>query len=137
MYRHVFQLSFAPTVVCAVCLIAGCADGDLAKTQRGTAPSAGSVDSSSPDSSTERRVQKVVEDLLAKNVAPEASLVELGADELDIVEIVLALEEEFDVAIPDEQVTVKSAPDTFAPDPSLSIKSLTAIVRQQQAIRSE
>lgn len=78
-----------------------------------------------------------MEELLAKDVAPEASLVELGADELDIVEIVMALEEEFDVAIPDEQITVKSASNTFATDPSLSIKSLTEIVGEQQASRGE
>jgi len=36
-------------------------------------------------------------------VTPEASFVEdLGADSLDVVELVMALEEEFEVEIPDE-----------------------------------
>lgn len=36
-------------------------------------------------------------------VKPEASFVDdLGADSLDIVELVMALEEEFDMEIPDE-----------------------------------
>jgi acyl carrier protein len=40
----------------------------------------------------------------AKDVKPEASFVEdLGADSLDTVELVMALEEAFDVEIPDEE----------------------------------
>lgn len=36
-------------------------------------------------------------------VTPEASFVEdLGADSLDVVELVMALEEEFEIEIPDE-----------------------------------
>lgn len=38
-----------------------------------------------------------------EQVTPEASFVDdLGADSLDIVELVMALEEEFDLEIPDE-----------------------------------
>lgn len=37
-------------------------------------------------------------------VKPEASFIDdLGADSLDIVELVMAMEEEFDVEIPDEE----------------------------------
>ncbi|MGB9866803.1 MAG: acyl carrier protein [Bacillota bacterium] len=37
------------------------------------------------------------------SVVPEASFVDdLGADSLDIVELIMALEEEFDIEIPDE-----------------------------------
>ena len=36
-------------------------------------------------------------------IKPEASLVEdLGADSLDIVELIMGIEEEFDIEIPDE-----------------------------------
>jgi len=39
----------------------------------------------------------------AEDVKPEASFVDdLGADSLDIVELVMALEEKFDLQIPDE-----------------------------------
>ena len=51
-----------------------------------------------------------------EDVKPEASFVEdLGADSLDTVELVMALEEEFDIEIPDEEAekitTVQSAID--------------------------
>ena len=56
--------------------------------------------------STFDRVQKVVVEQLdvdAKEVTEAASFVEdLGADSLDVVELVMALEEEFDIEIPDD-----------------------------------
>ena len=50
----------------------------------------------------------------ADKVTPEASFVDdLGADSLDVVELVMAFEEEFEVEIPDESAekiaTVKDA----------------------------
>jgi len=52
------------------------------------------------------RVKKIIVDQLGveeETVTPEASFVDdLGADSLDIVELVMALEEEFGVEIPDE-----------------------------------
>jgi len=52
------------------------------------------------------RVKKVVVDQLdvnADEVTQEASFVDdLGADSLDVVELVMGLEEEFDLEIPDE-----------------------------------
>ena len=52
----------------------------------------------------------------AEDVVPEASFVDdLGADSLDQVELIMAMEEEFDVSIPDEDAekiaTVKDALD--------------------------
>ena len=42
-------------------------------------------------------------DVDAAKVAPEASFIDdLGADSLDIVELVMAFEEEFDIEIPDD-----------------------------------
>mmetsp|Transcript_86399 Transcript_86399/g.171546 ORF Transcript_86399/g.171546 Transcript_86399/m.171546 type:complete len:126 (+) Transcript_86399:88-465(+) len=40
-----------------------------------------------------------------EKVIPAATLTELGADSLDIVETVMALEEAFDVELPDEETT--------------------------------
>ena len=56
--------------------------------------------------STEERVKTIVVDHLgveASEVKPEASFIDdLGADSLDIVELVMAFEEEFGVEIPDD-----------------------------------
>ena len=57
--------------------------------------------------STLERVKKVVVDQLSVEeslVTPEASFAgDLGADSLDIVELVMAFEEEFGIEIPDEE----------------------------------
>jgi acyl carrier protein len=52
----------------------------------------------------------------ADEVKPESKFVEdLGADSLDVVELVMALEEKFDIEIPDDQAekiqTVQNAVD--------------------------
>ena len=58
-------------------------------------------------SSIEERVKKIVIEQLGVNedqVVPAASFVDdLGADSLDTVELVMALEEEFETEIPDEE----------------------------------
>jgi acyl carrier protein len=58
-------------------------------------------------SSIEERVKKIVAEQLGvkeEDVSPSASFVEdLGADSLDTVELVMALEEEFETEIPDEE----------------------------------
>ncbi len=52
------------------------------------------------------KVKKIIVEQLSaeeSEVTPEASFIEdLGADSLDIVELIMALEEEFGVEIPDE-----------------------------------
>lgn len=57
-------------------------------------------------SSIEERVQKIVIEQLGvkeEEVTKDASFVDdLGADSLDTVELVMALEEEFETEIPDE-----------------------------------
>lgn len=70
-------------------------------------------------SSVEERVKKIVVEQLGvkeDEVKSEASFVDdLGADSLDTVELVMALEEEFETEIPDEDAekitTVKEAID--------------------------
>lgn len=56
---------------------------------------------------TFERVKKIVVDQLDVNpdeVTPEAAFIEdLGADSLDMVELVMAFEEAFDIEIPDEE----------------------------------
>ncbi len=70
-------------------------------------------------SSVEERVKRLICDQLGvkeEEVKDEASFVDdLGADSLDTVELVMALEEEFETEIPDEEAenitTVKEAID--------------------------
>lgn len=70
-------------------------------------------------SETSDRVKKIVVEHLgveAEKVTEEASFIDdLGADSLDIVELVMAFEEEFGVEIPDDAAekigTVKNAID--------------------------
>lgn len=70
-------------------------------------------------SNVEERVKKIVVEQLGvkeEEVNTEASFVDdLGADSLDTVELVMALEEEFKIEIPDEEAekitTVQQAVD--------------------------
>lgn len=70
-------------------------------------------------SSVEERVKKIVIEQLGvkeDEITAEASFVDdLGADSLDTVELVMALEEEFETEIPDEEAenitTVQQAVD--------------------------
>ena len=58
------------------------------------------------EKSIEQRVKEIIVEQLGVNpeqVTPQASFIEdLGADSLDIVELVMAFEEEFSVEVPDE-----------------------------------
>ena len=64
-------------------------------------------------STIEERVKKIVAEQLgvkSEEVTNEASFVDdLGADSLDTVELVMALEEEFETEIPDEEAEKISA----------------------------
>ena len=70
-------------------------------------------------SDIEQRVKKIVIEQLGANEAdvknPSSFVDDLGADSLDTVELVMALEEEFDCEIPDEEAeklqTVQSVVD--------------------------
>ena len=58
--------------------------------------------------SLEEKVKKIIADTLSKGeseIKAESSLTEdLGADSLEIVELAMAMEEEFSIEIPDEDI---------------------------------
>jgi len=69
-------------------------------------------------SSVDERVRKIIceqLDVEEGNVVPEASFVDdLGADSLDQVELIMAMEEEFDVSVPDEDAeTIRTLQDAI------------------------
>ena len=69
--------------------------------------------------SIEDKVKKIIAEKLSvdlEEIVPEASFVDdLGADSLDLVELIMSMEEEFDIEISDEQaeklLTVKDVFD--------------------------
>jgi acyl carrier protein len=69
--------------------------------------------------SVEDKIKKIIAEKLSVDlgeIVPEASFIDdLGADSLDLVELIMSMEEEFDIEISDEKaeelVTVKDAID--------------------------
>jgi acyl carrier protein len=69
-------------------------------------------------STIEAKVKSIIADQLGvgeDEIKAESSFIEdLGADSLDIVELVMAMEEEFEVEIPDEEAeNIKSVGDAI------------------------
>jgi len=73
--------------------------------------------------STEERITELVHEGLeidkSFKIEPTTDLRTLGADSLDIMELVLSIEDEFDVALPDEDV------DRF-----LTVQDLTKFIEE-------
>lgn len=67
-----------------------------------------------PDTALAGRVHRLIAQQLkieAETIRPDARLIEdLGADELDVVELIMAAEEEFGVEIPDQEATAIKTP---------------------------
>lgn len=91
--------SLAVALLCGIAALGAC---DSAPASGGGAETAKAAKAGD----TAARVTKIVVALLgveARRVTPEARFLDdLGADSLDIVELTMAFEEEFGVAIPDE-----------------------------------
>ncbi|MGD8523420.1 MAG: acyl carrier protein [Desulfobacterales bacterium] len=69
--------------------------------------------------SVEDKVKKIIAEKLSvdlEEVLPEASFVDdLGADSLDLVELIMSMEEEFDIDISDEDAeTIATVNDAIA-----------------------
>jgi acyl carrier protein len=70
-------------------------------------------------SATEDRVAEIIVEQLGitrGEIVPEASFIDdLGADSLDIVELVMAMEETFDIEIPDDDAEkIQTIGDVFS-----------------------
>lgn len=68
--------------------------------------------------SIEEKIKKIIceqLDVSEDDVVPEASFVDdLGADSLDQVELIMAMEEEFDISIPDDDAeTIATVQDAI------------------------
>ena len=73
---------------------------------------------STANGAIEAKVKSIIADQLGvgeDEIKPESSFIEdLGADSLDIVELVMAMEEEFEVEIPDEEAeNIKTVGDAI------------------------
>jgi acyl carrier protein len=79
------------------------------------------------DSEIRNRLTALVRDILAQNaimasVAPDALLVDIGLTSMDMVNLMLGVEAEFDFMIPQEQIT----PENFQ-----SVQTLERLVAEQ------
>ncbi len=60
----------------------------------------------------EQKVRNIIADQLGEIKITSSFIDDLGADSLDIVELVMAMEEEFEVEIPDEEAeNIKTVQD--------------------------
>lgn len=104
-------------------LVAGCAPEAVPRASSRTP---------TPDDA-EAAVIRIAAEILKKPrvaITPGQSLGDLGADELDLVEIVIELEEERGITITDEAIEAAARPSRReAPLKSLTIAKLAAIVR--------
>src|SRR5512133_3005175 len=90
------------------------------------------------EKSIEEKVKDIIVEQLGVNpeqVTPQASFIEdLGADSLDIVELVMAFEEEVSVEVPDGDAQLKSTHTTAAqwpPRPAAHVFGCAAQLKSQ------
>ena len=86
------------------------------------------------EKSIEEKVKDIIVEQLGVNpeqVTPQASFIEdLGADSLDIVELVMAFEEEFGVEVPDEDAEkLKSGGVAAVFQPGASLDQIVEFIR--------
>jgi acyl carrier protein len=93
-------------------------------------------ESAVPDQDTVAQVCRITAELMGANVAdikPSTSLADLGADELDMVELIMELEEHFGVSIPDEAITDLTGDDDWQVGiDRLTMSKLAEIVERQK-----
>lgn len=126
------------SVVCTVLLL-GC--GGPANQQPAAPPIAPPAAPPTAQSAAPRPTLPLVRELLANQlgvaidkITPTTTLKDLGADELDLVELVMELEEEFKVYLPDEDLEKLASPgngvDRFS---VMSVQAVADLVDQRRA----
>ena len=94
------------------------------------------TETAAASSVTTQRVCDITAELLgvnASDVKPTTSLADLAADELDAIELVMELEEEFEIAIPDNAITVVTGDNSWqAGFDKLTMEKLAQIVDAQE-----
>jgi len=105
-------------LVCALCIVAASAFNAPAASKFGlaAAPAVRAVRAAPMVvmEEVEDKVKAIIAEQLgveASSVTPESSFTEdLGADSLDAVELIMAIEEAFDIEIPDEEAETMTTP---------------------------
>ena len=85
------------------------------------------------ESKSVQRLCEIVADVMGmdvKNLNGNTSLADLKVDELDMVEIVMDLEEEFDVTISDDAVSELTGSEKWSSPASLTIEKLMGLVKK-------
>ena len=115
------------------CLLTILISGSACIQQSPTRP-ASSADAEGPESNIDR-VCSITADMLGvspSSVTATTSLEELGADELDFVEIVMEIEDEFDITISDEAIGDITGTGTPLDMKEVTMKELARIVDDQK-----
>lgn len=90
---------------------------------------------------TLERVRKITSELMAISVdrlSADTTLADLGADELDLVELTMELEEEFSTAIPDEALEKFAGEGNWDKGmKKISIRKLAELVEEHRRTKSE
>nr|WP_075090394.1 phosphopantetheine-binding protein [Verrucomicrobium spinosum] len=111
----------------------------LITSQPSSAPSSPPAQSASTTDTPLSEVRAIIARQLGlrpENINPDSTFAALGADDLDVVEIVMATEEAFDVTIPDEALGPIKAPAGTPPLPArLTIGAFVATVSQAPKAR--
>lgn len=90
---------------------------------------------------TLERVRKITSELMAISVdrlTADTTLADLGADELDLVELTMELEEEFSTAIPDEALEKLAGEGNWEQGmKKISIRKLAELVEEHKRTKPE
>ena len=129
---HILRIRLAMTLIAAASLLSGC--GTFSQTSNSKAQGDKPTRSASSDY---EQILSGIRNIVAKQLNLDASAIDVNvplskqkvaADELDVIEIIMSVEETFDIEIKDEEV---SNPEGHLKD-DLSVRKLVDLVVQKQ-----